>query len=112
MEPNRPPWSQKDTRKTPKAFKMEPKAYKMEPKCNQRQQKCAAKAINNKNPKRSAPGRQPSFGVLGLERLFSRFIVKNNKYWNPNRCQHSSKFNTKTDTETNCFDVEEHGNSL
>ena len=73
MEPSGPTYSQKDTKREPKAAKMEAEAPTL---IVFMVKKVRQKAINKKNDvqKASVPGRQSEFELFGPDRLFPGFI--------------------------------------
>ena len=108
MDQNESKWTNmepKGHQKRAQASKTEPKAFKMEQKLNQKHQKCTKRRSplpkKNNVQERSAPGRQPSFGVFGLDRIFVGAMVNNDQVGIQIQCPNSSTINAKTGTEKN-----------
>ena len=81
MEPNGPTWTSREpkTERNPKAAKMEPKVPKLflivEKVLNKCAKKQSTKTKRNETQDMSIPGHPTPLGVLGPERLCSRFVL-------------------------------------
>ena len=100
MERNGPTWSQKDTKREPKATKMEPKAPTSIFYAEKRHQKAISMHPKIDIQKRSAPGRSAHFGAGTPGRLFCRFMLKKDGFWEPFGVQNLIKLMKKPTQES------------
>ena len=104
MKPNGPTCSPKWNQKEAQSVQNGAKSVQNKTKIVSKVSKCAkrwSKKVQNTISRRSVPGRQSALEVLGPERLFFRFIVKNLQFGSQNQCQNSSQMSAKTGTEQN-----------
>ena len=98
VKPNEPTWSQEDTKRTSKVFKMKPEALKMKRKWSQGYQKYAKGRSNKSNDvqKKNAPRMQTVLRGTRPGAHCFRFYLEKSKKWNQNLCITSSKINATT----------------
>ena len=96
MELNGPTWSQKGTKREPKATNMESKAPKLVIYVEKGDQKAIKKFVKIDIQKRSAPGQKLHFGVGTPGHLFAGFMLKKGRFWEPVGGQNLIKLMKKT----------------